>query len=294
MITGPRYIDTSQTVVSTFTVVRATALGPFPATPRWRCAMWHFDSGGYVIGGSLCSYSPGLLLTQLGRLMSQVLDPTLYRSPADAVAPPERLAYVAAFDPSGQVNDGLAVIDCVPSSPDYGKVSRLERTAYHGVRCRRFRLEHLLQRPVPSGPRHQQRHSAGAPLPDRAGNRWSRIYVLDTAPGPPDPPRGACQAEELAREHQATHTTRPLQGYSCLPWAVPTATTVPAGSRCSTMSTFDVVGAWGLEPRGACFGYDAWWHLNHDTVITSEWATPSCSRMAWTPKTCSAAELVIT
>src|SRR4030095_11596396 len=22
-------------------------------------------------------------------------------------------------------------------------------------------------------------------------------------------------------------------------------------------------------------GYDGWWHLNYDTVITSEWATPS-------------------
>lgn len=35
--------------------------------------------------------------------MSQMLDPTFYRSPADAIAaPPERLAYVAAFDPAGQ------------------------------------------------------------------------------------------------------------------------------------------------------------------------------------------------
>ena len=23
------------------------------------------------------------------------------------------------------------------------------------------------------------------------------------------------------------------------------------------------------------FGYDFWWHLHHDTMVTSEWATPS-------------------
>ena len=55
--------------------------------------------------------------------MSQMLDPTFYRSPADAIAaPPERLAYVAAYDPAGQVKDAMTVIDCDQSSPDYGKV----------------------------------------------------------------------------------------------------------------------------------------------------------------------------
>ena len=55
--------------------------------------------------------------------MSQTLDPTFYHSPADAIAaPPERLAYVAAFDPAGAVKDAVTVIGCDPSSPDYGKV----------------------------------------------------------------------------------------------------------------------------------------------------------------------------
>ena len=44
-------------------------------------------------------------------------DPTFYRSPGHAVAAaPEQLAYVAAFDPTGQQNDALAVIDCDPES----------------------------------------------------------------------------------------------------------------------------------------------------------------------------------
>jgi selenium-binding protein 1 len=55
--------------------------------------------------------------------MSAGTDPTFYRSPGEAIAaPPERLAYVAAFDPAGRAKDAMAVLDCDPSSPDYGKV----------------------------------------------------------------------------------------------------------------------------------------------------------------------------
>jgi selenium-binding protein 1 len=44
-------------------------------------------------------------------------DPTFYRSPAEAIAaPPERLAYVAAYDPAGQARNAIAVIDTDTSS----------------------------------------------------------------------------------------------------------------------------------------------------------------------------------
>jgi methanethiol oxidase len=50
--------------------------------------------------------------------MSQV-DPTFYRSPAEAMAaPPERLAYVAAYDRAGRAKDAMTVLDCDPASPD--------------------------------------------------------------------------------------------------------------------------------------------------------------------------------
>ena len=42
-------------------------------------------------------------------------DPTFYRSPGAAVASaPEQLAYVAAFDPTGQQNDAL--VSCAGNS----------------------------------------------------------------------------------------------------------------------------------------------------------------------------------
>ena len=55
--------------------------------------------------------------------MPKTTDPTFYRNPAEAIAaPPEQLAYVAAYDPAGQTKDAIAVLDCDPASADYGQV----------------------------------------------------------------------------------------------------------------------------------------------------------------------------
>ena len=51
-----------------------------------------------------------------------MLDPT-FRTPAEAMAaPPERLAYVAAYDRAGQAHDAMAVVDTDPASAAYGRV----------------------------------------------------------------------------------------------------------------------------------------------------------------------------
>jgi steroid delta-isomerase-like uncharacterized protein len=74
-ITDPRYIDAGDTVVCTFTAVGTHdgPLGASLATGRRfalpLCEMWHFDSGGRVVGGDLY-YDQLSLLTQLG-LMPQ-------------------------------------------------------------------------------------------------------------------------------------------------------------------------------------------------------------------------------
>jgi len=65
--------------------------------------------------------------------MSAGTDPTFYRTPAEAMsAPPERLAYVAAYDRAGQANDAMAVVDTDPSSADYGR-GRVGVQHRHGV-----------------------------------------------------------------------------------------------------------------------------------------------------------------
>src|SRR6516165_1621195 len=51
------------------------------------------------------------------------MDPTFYRSPADAIsAPPEQLAYLVAFDRAAQQPDALAVLGTAPGSAGYGQV----------------------------------------------------------------------------------------------------------------------------------------------------------------------------
>ncbi len=55
--------------------------------------------------------------------MADAADPTFYRSPAEAIgAPPEELAYVAAFDPTGTQRDAMTVVDCNAESSSYGQV----------------------------------------------------------------------------------------------------------------------------------------------------------------------------
>ena len=50
-------------------------------------------------------------------------DPTFYPPPRLAAkAPPERLAYVASFDPARQTPDALAVVDVDPKSASYSKI----------------------------------------------------------------------------------------------------------------------------------------------------------------------------
>jgi selenium-binding protein 1 len=170
--------------------------------------------------------------------MSQTLDPTFYRSPAEAIAaPPERLAYVAAFDPAGRAKDAIAVLDCDPSSPDHGRVVGWSELADGRQRAAPLRLERLLL-----GLCHQGHGDHGQPLERRyliaPGLPSSRMYVLDTKPDPRNPQVvRTLEAEELAAKagYSRPHTIH------CGPGGIfvfslggPTATTAPAGSRCWT------------------------------------------------------------
>ena len=82
--------------------------------------------------------------------MPETTDPTFYRSPAEAIAaPPERLAYVAAYDPAGQAKDAITTIDTRPVLARLRPGGRLERAADGRQRAAPLRLERLLQRALP-------------------------------------------------------------------------------------------------------------------------------------------------
>ena len=179
---------------------------------------------------------------------------------------------MAAFDPAGQVKDAMAVIDCDPSSPDYGKVVGWSELPTAGNE-----LHHFGWNACSSALCHQGHGDHGTPLERRylivPGIRSSRTYVLDTEARPPQPPRRAqIEAEELARKagYSRPHTIHCGPG-GIFMFALGGAdgNDGPGGIALLDHDTFDVVGAWELDRGDQFFGYDGWWHLNHDTVITS-------------------------
>jgi methanethiol oxidase len=211
--------------------------------------------------------------------MPETTDPTFYRSPAEAIAaPPERLAYVAAYDPAGQSKDAITAIDTDPASSTYGQVVGWSELPTAGNE-----LHHFGWNACSSALCHQGHGDHGQPLERRylivPGLRSSRTYVLDTKPDPRNPKVvRTIEAEELAAKagYSRPHTLH------CGPGAIymsslggANGSDGPGGVALLDHDTFDVIGAWELDRGDVVFGYDVWWHLNHDTVITSEWATPS-------------------
>jgi selenium-binding protein 1 len=49
----------------------------------------------------------------------------------------------------------------------------------------------------------------------------------------------------------------------------------PGGIFLLDHDNFEVKGAWEADRGGQQLAYDFWWHLGHDTLISSEWGTPN-------------------
>ena len=126
---------------------------------------------------------------------------------------------------------------------------------------------------------HSGHGAAGAPLPDRPRHPVLADLCAGHQARPPQPTVvRAIEAEELAAKagYSRPHTVHCGPGGIFL-FALGGANgnDGPGGVALLDHDTFDVIGAWELDRGDQFFGYDGWWHLNHDTVITSEWGTPS-------------------
>ncbi|MEU6262290.1 selenium-binding protein SBP56-related protein [Saccharopolyspora shandongensis] len=205
------------------------------------------------------------------------LDPTFYRSPGDAIAAPaERLAYVVAFDRSGQQPDALTVVDTDPESASFGRV-----VGWADLPTLGDELHHFGWNACSSAFAHAGHHTDGLQrryllLP---GLRSSNVHIYDTHPDPRRPRLvRTVTAEELATKagYSRPHTLHcgPDGIYlSCLGGA--NGDDGPGGIAVLDHDTFDVVRAWETDRGPQRLAYDAWWHLNQNTLITSEWGTPS-------------------
>src|SRR5436190_21904864 len=113
------------------------------------------------------------------------IDPTFYRSPADAIsAPAEQLAYVVAFDRAGQKPDALTVLDTDPASATYGTI-----VGWADLPTRGNELHHFGWNACSSAFAHAGHHTDGLQrryllLP---GLRSSSVHVYDTQPDPRQP-----------------------------------------------------------------------------------------------------------
>jgi methanethiol oxidase len=209
--------------------------------------------------------------------MTQAMDPTFYRTAADAIAaPPEKLAYVVAFDRTAERPDALTVIDVDPASSGYGRVA-----GWADLPTRGDELHHFGWNACSSALAHAGHHTDGLQrryllLP---GLRSSRVHVFDTHPDPAQPTLArTIDATELAANagYSRPHTLHCGPDgifLSCL--GNGGSDDGPGGIALLDHDSFDVLRAWETDRGPQYLSYDAWWHLGQNTLITSEWGTPS-------------------
>ena len=205
-------------------------------------------------------------------------DPTFYRSPGDAVAAaPEQLAYVAAFDPTGQQNDAIAVVDCDPDASTYGSVVGWSELPTAGNELHHFGWNACSSALCHEGHGHHEALERRYLLVP--GLRSSTTYVLDTKPDPRNPVvKHTIEAGELAAKagYSRPHTVHCGPGGIFMSALGGTdGAEGPGGVALIDHDTFEVIEKWELDRGPQLLAYDVWWHLKYDTVITSEWATPS-------------------
>ncbi|RRO18862.1 selenium-binding protein [Saccharopolyspora rhizosphaerae] len=210
-------------------------------------------------------------------MSTPTVDPTFYRSPAEAIAAPrEKLAYVVTFDRAAQRPDALAVVDTDPDSAEHGRV-----VGWVDLPTTGDELHHFGWNACSSAFAHAGHHTEGLQrryllLP---GLRSSHIHVYDTQPDPKQPRLvRTIPADELASRagYSRPHTLHcgPDGIYlSCLGSA--NGSDGPGGIAVLDHDTFEVVRAWETDRGPQHLAYDAWWHLNQNTLISSEWGTPS-------------------
>jgi selenium-binding protein 1 len=183
--------------------------------------------------------------------MPEAPDRTFYRSPAAAiVAPPEELAYVAAFDPAGRQRDAMSVIDCNSSSSTYGQVVGWTEFPTAGNE-----LHHFGWNACSSALCHEGHEGHDGVLERRylvvPGLRSSRTHVLDTQPDPREPRLvRTIEPEELAEKagYSRPHTVH------CGPGAIfmsnlgsANGAEGPGGVALIDHDTFEVTGRWETD-----------------------------------------------
>src|SRR5271168_2873925 len=203
-------------------------------------------------------------------------DPTFYPSPKLAMqGPAEKLAYVAALNANGGSQpDALVVVDVDCNSDKYGQIVGRVDMPNVGDELHHFGWNACSSALCPYAPHpHLERRYLIVP-----GIRSSRIHIIDTKPDPRKPKIiKVIEPETLAARtgYSKPHTVH------CGPSGIfVSALGAPSGDGPGGIfiidpESFEVLGKWEIERGPQYLAYDFWWHLGYDTLITSEWGTPS-------------------
>lgn len=212
-------------------------------------------------------------------------DPTFYPSARLAMqAPPERLAYVAALSADGgRVPDEMAVVDLDAGSKTYSQVVGRLPMPQAGDELHHFGWNACSSALCPYAPHpHVERRYLVVP-----GLRSSRIHIVDTKPDPRQPKIvKTIEAGEVAKRtgYSRLHTVH------CGPDGIyvnaigSTSGDGPGGILILDHDSFDVLGGWEMDRGPQYLAYDFWWHLGHDTMLTSEWGTPNMVESGLNPE----------
>ncbi|SDR40265.1 selenium-binding protein 1 [Rhizobiales bacterium GAS191] len=201
-------------------------------------------------------------------------DPSFYPSPRMAMkAPPEKLAYVAAFDPDRRKPDAIAVVDVDPQSPAYSSIVGTVEMPNIGDELHHFGWNACSSCLCPNAPHpHMERRYLIVP-----GLRSSRIHVLDTKPDPRKPKIvKVISPEDIAEKtgYTRAHTVHCGPGGIYVSALGNAEGKAPGGIFVMDQESFEPLGRWEVDRGPQQLGYDGWWHLGYDTMVTSEWGTP--------------------
>jgi methanethiol oxidase len=202
-------------------------------------------------------------------------DQSFYPSPKMAMeAPPEKIAYVSMLNPKENGKDALGVIDVDPASKGYGQLVGQVDMPKPGDELHHFGWNACSSCLCPYSPHpHMERRYLVVP-----GLRSSRIHIIDTKPDPRKPTIAKVLEPETVMS--ATGYSRPHTSHCGPDGIYMNALGSPSGDGPGGIfmldpETFELKGRWEKERGPQQLAYDFWWHLGHDTMITSEWGTPN-------------------
>lgn len=212
---------------------------------------------------------------------------SFHGSPQEAMqARPEEFLYLACLHEGTGVKrpDFLAVVDA-----EDGRIVHELPMPNVGDELHHFGWNACSSCLCPYAPHpHMERRYLVVP-----GLRSSRIHVIDTRPDPRQPKLMKVIEPETVAErtgYSRAHTVHcGPDGIYLNALGAPDGGG-PGGVFVLDPDTFDIQGRWECDRGPQYLAYDFAWHLGHDTMITSEWATPDMVENGLIPEKLLAAQ----